>query len=70
MNSNLDAKLAWPKLAYSPDEFADSTGLGRTTVYAEIKAMRLKARKVGTRTVITAEDARAYLASLPELRVA
>ena len=55
------------KLAYSVEEFGAVAGLGRTKLYAEIGAGRLRARKAGKRTIILAEDARAYLASLPEL---
>ena len=55
------------KLAYSVEEFGAVAGLGRTKLYAEIAAGRLRARKAGKRTVILAEDGRDYLASLPEL---
>jgi excisionase family DNA binding protein len=51
--------------SFSPDEIAQRNGLGRTTVFAEIKARRLIARKVGKRTVITRDDERAWLESLP-----
>ena len=51
--------------AFSPDEFAKRYGIGRTTIFAEIKAGRLVARKIGKRTVITVQDGRAWLASLP-----
>jgi hypothetical protein len=57
-----------PTLARSVDDFAMAIGIGRTTLYAEIAAGRLKARKVGKRTVILDEDGRAFLASLPELQ--
>jgi hypothetical protein len=60
MNS-LDAN----RESFSPDEIADRNGLGRTTVFAEIKARRLVARKVGKRTIITRDDERAWLESLP-----
>jgi hypothetical protein len=55
------------RLAYSVEEFGAVTGLGRTKLYAEIAAGRLRARKAGKRTIILAEDGRAYLAGLPEL---
>jgi hypothetical protein len=51
--------------AFSPDEFAKRNSIGRTTVFAEIKAGRLNARKVGSRTVITREAERAWQKSLP-----
>jgi excisionase family DNA binding protein len=38
--------------AYSIDEFCDRYRIGRTTVYEEIKAGRLKAVKVRRRTLV------------------
>lgn len=57
-------------LAYTVEDFAASTGLGRTRLYAAIKSRQLRARKYGKRTIILAEDGRAFLASLPELQAA
>ena len=42
--------------------------VGRTTVFAEIKAGRLSAHKLGRSTIIFAEDADAWLQSLPRVR--
>src|ERR1700730_10759947 len=42
------------------------TGLGRTTIYAAIKAGELIARKRGRRTVILAEDLNEFLHALPK----
>lgn len=53
------------KLAVDVDEVQDLGGPGRTVVYAEIKAGRLKARKCGRRTLILVEDLRDYLTGLP-----
>ena len=61
------AALAAP-LAYSISGFAQSVGIGRTKLYEEIAAGRLRARKAGKRTIISVEDARAYIASLPAVR--
>lgn len=58
------------RLSYTVDQFVTASGIGRTTVFAEIKAGRLKARKVGKRTLITAEAARVFLDSLPEREAA
>jgi hypothetical protein len=53
-------------LAYSIEEAAKVSGIGRTSLYVEIAAGRLIARKAGAkRTIITEGDLRAYLASLP-----
>lgn len=43
------------------------TGTSRTTIYEEIKAGRLQARKLGRRTLILAEDYERWLTSLPPL---
>lgn len=50
------------KLAYSVKEACFASSLGRTTVYAHIKAERLKAVKIGGRTVIPAESLHALIA--------
>lgn len=50
---------------FSPVETAAVAGVGRTLIFAEIKAGRLKARKVGRRTVIAGADIRAWLDALP-----
>jgi excisionase family DNA binding protein len=51
-------------------EFAEAYGLGRTSVYAEIKKGVLRARKAGARTLISSEDAEAWFRALPELNTA
>jgi hypothetical protein len=63
---DLDATL----LAYPVDAFAKAIGIGRSKVYEEIRLGRLRAKKLGARTVITGTDARAYLDSLPDMRAA
>jgi hypothetical protein len=52
--------------SYSLSEFARQNGL--TTVRGEIKAGRLAARKIGRRTIITAEDAKAWQEGLPKVQ--
>jgi excisionase family DNA binding protein len=46
------------------DEVVQSTGLGRTLVYQLIKEGRLKALKVGRRTIVAVEEINAFLARL------
>ncbi len=57
------------RLAYSIDEFCECTCIGRSTVYEEIKAGRLIARKARGRTVILPTDGKNYLRSLPTIKV-
>jgi excisionase family DNA binding protein len=52
------------------DETALIVGCGRTTVYEEINAGRLRARKIGRRTLILREDREAWLNSLPTIETA
>ena len=51
--------------AMSIAEFCQRYGPGRTTTYQEIQAGRLRARKVGRRTIITEDDAEEWLRGLP-----
>jgi excisionase family DNA binding protein len=55
-------------LAHSIDGAAARANVGRVTLYEEINAGRLRARKVGRRTIILDDDLRAWLASLPVLK--
>jgi excisionase family DNA binding protein len=45
---------------YPVDELCEDFGLSRTTVYAEILAGRLKAFKIGRKTMVAGEDALAW----------
>lgn len=56
---------ATEQLAYDINGAADTSQTGRTTVSKEIKEGRLKARKVGRKTIITREDLKAWLDTLP-----
>jgi excisionase family DNA binding protein len=53
--------------AFSVHEFCVRYGIGRTNAYQEIAAGRLRAVKVGRRTLIPYDAAEAWLAALPEL---
>ena len=53
------------RLAYPIDDFAAALGVGRSKLYEEIRFGRLQAKKLGSRTLITAEAAREYIAKLP-----
>lgn len=53
------------KLAYTIPELVRDTGAGRSKIYEEIAAGRLKVRKLGKRTLVLHGDAAAWLQSLP-----
>ncbi len=53
------------KMAYTIDQVSDLVNIGKTKLYAEIKAGRLKVRKCGTRTLVFRESLQEFLASLP-----
>ena len=50
------------KLGYSIREACQASSLGRTTIYSHISAGRLRAVRVGRRTIIPAEALRALIA--------
>ncbi len=54
--------------SYSIRQVSENTGLGRTSLYEEIKTGRLRAVKNGNRTLVLAEDLRSWLASLPPIK--
>ncbi|WP_407668196.1 helix-turn-helix domain-containing protein [Novosphingobium rosa] len=51
-----------PKIAYSIKEACQVSSLGRTTLYSHIAAGRLRAVRIGGRTVIPAEALHALIA--------
>ena len=55
------------RLAYSIDRLAKESDISRSTIYEEIAAGRLIARKVGRRTIVRRADALLWLRSLPVL---
>ena len=52
-------------LALGIVDAARVAGVGRSTIFDEIKAKRLKARKAGRRTLILHDDLLAWLKNLP-----
>lgn len=51
-----------PKIAYSIKEACKASSLGRTTIYSHIAAGRLRANRIGGRTVIPADSLHAFIA--------
>jgi hypothetical protein len=62
-------RRAW-KRAMSIRAFCERYDIGRTRVYEEISAGRLKARKSGRRTIIATDDAEDWLNRLPAINEA
>ncbi|TIP74853.1 MAG: helix-turn-helix domain-containing protein [Mesorhizobium sp.] len=58
------------KVGYSPEQAAAAAGLGRTLIFLAMRDGKLKARKLGRRTVITADDLKTFLDNLPVREVA
>jgi excisionase family DNA binding protein len=55
------------KRARTVKQFCADYGVGKTLTYAEIKAGRLRAVKVGFKTLVRHEDSEAWLRALREL---
>ena len=53
------------KLLFSVKEFCEIVGIGRTTFYQEVKAGRIKAKKMGRRTLITKSELERFIEELP-----
>ncbi len=54
------------KLAYDTDQLRDVAGIGKTKIFAEMRAGRLKARRLGRKLLFRHDDVMAWLNSLPE----
>lgn len=50
-----------PRLAYGIEQAIEATSVGRSLLYEQIKAGKLKTFKIGTRTLIATEDLIAWL---------
>lgn len=58
------------RLAYSIKEVAEAAGCGRDKVYDAIRNGQLRAHKWGARTIVSADEARRFIDSLPLLELA
>ncbi|MCZ8184217.1 MAG: helix-turn-helix domain-containing protein [Beijerinckiaceae bacterium] len=54
------------KISLTIQDVSKTTGIGRTKVFELIREGKLPARKIGTRTIILAEDLKAFLDKLPQ----
>jgi hypothetical protein len=61
-------KIDLSRLGYSPDDFPKMTGgaISRTRVFEGLRTGKLKGKKAGQRTIITPEEAKKYIDSLPD----
>lgn len=62
VRAEADAAPRAPDRLLSVDEAATMLGLGRSVIYGEIGAGRLRSVKVGRRRLLSAEAVRAYIA--------
>ncbi len=53
------------KISLTIQDVSKTTGIGRTKIFELIREGQLPARKIGTRTIILAEDLKAFLDTLP-----
>jgi excisionase family DNA binding protein len=63
METRMQADAKKDKLAYGINDVLDVVPVGRSFIYEEIRAGRLKAFKIGKRTLIADDDLRAWIAS-------
>lgn len=54
-----------PALAYDIPAAVAASGIGRTKLFEAMKLGKLKARKLGRKTIILPEDLKAFIQSLP-----
>jgi hypothetical protein len=66
INGLTEASPAPERLAYTIDEFCRAVTIGQSLAYAEIASGRLKVVRVGRRTLVPVDSAKAWLASLPK----
>lgn len=61
---------AIPKRAYSIPEVCAASSLKKSSVYAHIKSGRLRAKRIGGRTIVPAEALDEFITSAADARVA
>ncbi len=54
------------RLGFTVDELCKAVPIGRTKLYQEARAGKIRLRKIGDKTICTVPDALEYMASLPE----
>jgi len=64
-NPIAETAAAAGKLAYSIPQLAELTSISRAQIYVEIREGRLRLTKKGKRSIVTDDDARAWLKAAP-----
>lgn len=70
MEQKVERQRRASQRAMTITEFCERYGPGRTKAYEELKLGRLRARKIGKRTIITEDDAEDWLRRLPAMEAA
>ena len=60
LSSNFEA------ICYSPADAAKVLGIGKSTLFALLAKGRIKAKKLGSRTLISAAELSRYIETLPD----
>lgn len=66
MNRNTNIMPTSDAVSFGVAGAMAASGLGRNGLFAAIREGKLKAKKVGGRLIVMAEDLRAYIASQPD----
>lgn len=61
-------QLPAEKLMYTVKQVSEALGVGRTTVWKVVAEGKLRAIKLGNRTLLPAEHLRAWIASMPAVK--
>ena len=71
METDKEAKAAdlSRREAFAVSEFCDRYGICRDTFYQEVRRGRLRARKLGMKTIVLRADADAWVATMPALEL-
>lgn len=54
------------RISFTVDDLIAATGLGRSKIYEQVRAGRLRAIKIGGRTMFMRVDVERWLAAAPE----
>jgi hypothetical protein len=69
ISSERERQSSSQRRGMSIEDFSERYGPGRTKTFEEIRAGRLRAKKIGRRTIIAEDDAEEWLRQLPTVEV-